>query len=329
MWGFAASNGNVYSPFQATNGNTYAIAPNAPAINIDASNNASVVTKNPNDSSGLTVAQAVTVYNAVAGSAQIITNGVVTIPGYTDNSSGPLTDGNGYSSSNSWYDNGHLAARSAIGLSQDDKTLYLFTVNNSTVNGSLGMTVTEEATYLQGLGVYNALNLDGGGSTMLSWVNPANQTSSDINLTSNVGGNSLYDGTNDRAVGASLAVFASPVPEPGTIVLLCAGAGAGLCLFAVRRKKAARLSETNEQLPDSQQRTQEMARLQHLAGIVLAVIVLFGAAGLPLPTRSPTPIISPATPPRCSPRAMSAAYQAHGLTTTAVPRPIRTPTRSP
>ncbi len=303
LWGFAASDGTVYSPFQTTNGNTYAIAPNAPAINIDASNNASVVTVNPSDSTGLTVAQSVSLYNDVAGSAQIITNGAVTIPGYTDNSSGPLIDGSGYSSSNSWYDNGHLAARSAIGLSQDDKTLYLFTVDDNTANGSLGMTVTEEASYLQGLGVYNALNLDGGGSTTLSWENPANQTNSDINLTSNVAGNTLYNGTNDRLVGASLAIFASPVPEPGTIVLLCVGAGAGLCFFAARRKKSARSSENNER-SNLQQRTQVMTRFQHLAGAVLAVILVFAAASfvaastLPFSTNfstDPTTVFTSAT----------------------------------
>ena len=108
LWGFAASNGNVYSPFQATNGNTYAIAPNAAAINIDPTNQASVVTRNTSDSSGMTVAQPVTIGNAVSGSPdhhqrprQHST--------YAE-AGGVLTDGSGYSSSNSWYANNHLAA---------------------------------------------------------------------------------------------------------------------------------------------------------------------------------------------------------------------------
>ena len=70
LWGFAACNGNVYSPFQATNGNTYAIAPNAAAINIDPANQASVVTRNMNDPTGMTPAQPVTIGNAVSGSAR-------------------------------------------------------------------------------------------------------------------------------------------------------------------------------------------------------------------------------------------------------------------
>jgi hypothetical protein len=248
LWGFAASDGNVYSPFQATNENMYAIVPKAPAINIDASNIASVVTANPSDPSGKTVAQPVSVYNAVAGSAQIITNGAISIPTYTENG-GVLTDGSSYTGSNSWYANGHLAARSAIGLSKDGKTLYLFTVDDNTADGSLGMTVTEVANYLQqNYGVYNALNLDGGGSSTLSWMNPATHSASDINLTCNVAGNTLYDGTNDRAVGASLAVFASAAPEPGTLILCFAAAGAGIACVVSRRRRTRQAPEITQDI---------------------------------------------------------------------------------
>jgi exopolysaccharide biosynthesis protein len=216
LFGFAASDGNVYSPFQATNGNMYAIVPDAPAINIASNNTAQIVTSQPAN-----------VYNALAGSAQIITNGAVTIPTYSDSQgSGVLTDGSGYSNTNSWYANGHYAARTAIGLSQDDKTLYLFTVDGA--SGSQGMTVTDMANFLdEQFGVYNALNLDGGGSTTMSWVNPATGLPGDINISDNSGG--------DRYVGASLAVFASPTPEPGTITLLLA-AGLGIVLAAARRR---------------------------------------------------------------------------------------------
>jgi len=230
MFGFAASDGNVYSPFQSSNANTYAIVPNAPAINIDSANNAQVVTVG---ASSKTIAQSASVYNAVSGSAQIITNGVVTMPTYTE-SGGVLADGGGYSSSNSWYANNNLAARSAIGLSQNDKTLYLFTVDDA--GGSQGMTVAEMAGFLQSnFGVYNALNLDGGGSTTMSWVNPSTGLSSDINVSSNSGG--------DRYVGASLAVFASPTPEPGTMTLLFAAAGGGIACVASRRRKTRQARE--------------------------------------------------------------------------------------
>ncbi len=250
LWGFAASNGNVYSPFQATNGNTYAIAPNAAAINIDPTNQASVVTRNTSDSSGMTVAQPVTIGNAVSGSAQIITNGQDSIPTYAE-AGGVLTDGSGYSSSNSWYANNHLAARSAMGLSQDNKTLFLLTVDNNANDNSQGLTVTELADFMRtSLGVWNALNLDGGGSTTLSWVNPSTSLSSDINLTSNIGGNTYSDGRNDRAVGASLAVFATPTPEPGTLAMLLTGAG--LFIASTLRRKIRPLFQSLHNRPNGQ-----------------------------------------------------------------------------
>lgn len=59
-----------------------------------------------------------------------------------------------------------LNARTAIGYSKDKKTLYLVTVERS--SGSRGVTMTELAEYMAGLGVERALNLDGGGSTTLA-----------------------------------------------------------------------------------------------------------------------------------------------------------------
>ncbi|MGD0039032.1 MAG: phosphodiester glycosidase family protein, partial [Isosphaeraceae bacterium] len=101
---------------------------------------------------------------------------------------------------------------------------------------SQGMTVAEMAGFLQSnFGVYNALNLDGGGSTTMSWVNPSTGLSSDINVSSNSGG--------DRYVGASLAVFASPTPEPGTMTLLFAAAGGGIACVASRRRKTRQARE--------------------------------------------------------------------------------------
>ena len=54
---------------------------------------------------------------------------------------------------NSWYNQGN--ARTCIGLTEDDKTLVLFTVDDA--GGSNGMTVGEAANYMvSDLGVYNA-----------------------------------------------------------------------------------------------------------------------------------------------------------------------------
>lgn len=56
--------------------------------------------------------------------------------------------------------------RSAIGLSKDTETLYLITVDGRQTS-SIGMTQTELADFLIEKGIYNALNLDGGGSTTM------------------------------------------------------------------------------------------------------------------------------------------------------------------
>jgi hypothetical protein len=92
--GFAASNGNIYSPFELPTQN-YAIVRDSPAINIDPNNNASLVHRDPAYSDGtcyglcqvvdgLHVLENVTIWNAFSGSGQIVTNGVKTIPCYVD-----------------------------------------------------------------------------------------------------------------------------------------------------------------------------------------------------------------------------------------------------
>ena len=213
--GFAASNGNVYSSFEAPV-QSYAIVTNAPALNIDPSNHAGIVHNDPAFADGKHVLENVTVGNALAGSAQIVTNGVNTVPVYVDaaHPDGLLTPGGpaNYSNSNSWYE--LTNARTAIGLSQDGKTLVLFTVDNA--GGSRGMTVTEVANLLiQDYGVYNALNLDGGGSTSMALQDPATGLGSFVNVSS--------DNPNGRAEGSNLAVFAIAVPEPSSLGYIAAG----------------------------------------------------------------------------------------------------------
>ena len=106
-----------------------------------------------------------------------------------------------YSDTNSWYD--ALQARTAIGLSRNRKTLYLFTVDRA--GGSLGMRVGEVADLLiRDYRVYNALNLDGGGSTSMAMEDPITHQGVMVNRSS--------DKPGGRAVGSSLAIFARPVP---------------------------------------------------------------------------------------------------------------------
>ena len=185
--GFGASAGDVISPFELPFQN-YAILRDSPGLNIDPNNNASIVTAAPGFSDGscqsclandgLHVQENVTIWNTVTGSAQTITNGVKTIPCYRDathpdcqldGSLSPATVIPPYSNTKSWYD--LLNARSAIGLSQDNKTLFLFTVDSA--GGSAGMMIGEVADLLiRDYGVYNALSTDGGGSVSLAMEDP-------------------------------------------------------------------------------------------------------------------------------------------------------------
>jgi hypothetical protein len=57
--------------------------------------------------------------------------------------------------------------RTAVGYSRDEKTLFLVTVDGRQPNFSIGMTLPELANFMVQLGCYQALNLDGGGSTTM------------------------------------------------------------------------------------------------------------------------------------------------------------------
>jgi hypothetical protein len=92
--------------------------------------------------------------------------------------------------------------RTAIGLSQDKKKLWMVVVDGRTT-ASVGMTCTELGTLLKGFGAYEALNMDGGGSSAMyvSGVGIANAPS---------------DGA-ERIVANHLALFAKPVGSFGTL----------------------------------------------------------------------------------------------------------------
>src|SRR5262245_23895902 len=198
--GLGASDGNVYSAFEAPV-QSYALVTDAPALNIDSLNQASIVHKDLTFADGKHVIEPVVLLNALAGSAQIITNGVKTIPTYIDatHPDGLLT-GPGpanYSNTNSWYD--LINARTTIGLTEDRRTLVLFTVDRA--GGSLGLQVGEVADLLiRDYGVYNALNLDGGGSTTLAMENALTHERAIVNVSS--------DNPAGRSVASNLAVFA-------------------------------------------------------------------------------------------------------------------------
>jgi hypothetical protein len=199
--GLAASDGRVYSAFEAP-AQSFALVADAPALNIDARNRARIVHRDPRRTDGVHVREHVRLWNVVAGSAQIVANGRPSIPVYRDaeHPDGVLTPGgpnSGYSNARSWYE--VVTARTAVGLSRDNRTLTLFTVDAR--GGSDGMTLSEVAAILiREYGVWNALNLDGGGSTTMAWEDPTTGAPAVLNASS--------DSPEGRSVATSLAVFA-------------------------------------------------------------------------------------------------------------------------
>ncbi len=207
--GLAASRGNVYSAFEAPFQN-YAIVTDAPAVNIDASNNAGIVHRDPAFADGKHVLENVQLWNALAGSAQVVTNGATTIPTYKDatHPDDPLTPNATYTrAGRHWYDLSN--ARAAIGLTQDNRTLVLFTVDGT--NGGHGMQVGEVADLLiRDYGVYNALNLDGGGSTTMAMEDPVTHVRKLVNSPSD---------NPPRAEASNFAVYSDGV-APVTMALV-------------------------------------------------------------------------------------------------------------
>ena len=197
--GLAASDGRVFSGFERPE-QRYAIVADAPALNVDAANHASIVHRDRRARDRRRVQERVTLWNTVSGSAQIVTRGAKTIPTYADGThpNARLAPGGPrrYSNRQSWYD--VATARSAIGVSRDGRMLTLFTVDAR--GDSDGLRVGEVADLLLGLGVWNALNLDGGGSTSLAMEDPETHQPRLVNTSS--------DNPAGRAVGSNLAVFA-------------------------------------------------------------------------------------------------------------------------
>lgn len=188
--GLAVSNGVLVSDFE-TPAQAYALVADAPAINIDRTNHATVV--HPGDARD-------SLWNTMAGSAQIVTHGQVTIPTYKDpeHPGGALTAGGpgNYKNDHSWYE--VPQARTALGIAAGGRRLVLFVVDRAA--GSQGLTVSEVARLLESrFQVDDALNLDGGGSTTLAMEDPLTHAAAIVNTSS--------DNPRGRSVGSNLAVF--------------------------------------------------------------------------------------------------------------------------
>lgn len=206
--GFAASRGKVFSAFESPIQN-YAIVTSSPAINIDKANNASIVHRDPDSLDGFGVLEDVQIWNAFAGSGQILTNGVKTIPEYRDAThpnellapgpNPPIGTPTYSRPCRHWYD--LTNARMVAGITQDGKTLVLFSVAGT--NNGNGMPLGEIADLLKNeYNVWNALNLDGGGSTNMILEDPVTHVRARV---------SPLNTFEDRLEASNLAVYSDAV----------------------------------------------------------------------------------------------------------------------
>jgi hypothetical protein len=173
----AVSQGHPYSTFSTFE----------PAINL-AKNNVPTVVKAPSQPPpGYDTTPVVPLWNTYGGNDWIVKNGVVQ----------PLPDPSAYN----YAIASQLHPRTAIGYTQDQKRLIVFTVDGRQAGYSEGMNYVEMAQLMHDAwGAYNVINNDGGGSTQFAMANP---TPAFLNRPSDGG---------PRNVGPCLAIFAKPQP---------------------------------------------------------------------------------------------------------------------
>lgn len=177
--GLAASRGEVYSSFEQYR--TF-------ALDISADNVATILRSQ--SGTGTAHYPDIPLYNTLAGEARLLRDGSLVAP--TANET--------------------LHPRTAVGLSGDQRTLYLFTVDGRNDGHSIGVTRPELADFMRMFGATDAINLDGGGSTTLVFADPVARV---VNVP--VGINDV-PGT-ERVVGSNFGVFALPMPIPAAITL--------------------------------------------------------------------------------------------------------------
>lgn len=199
--GLAAAEGRVYSPFE-TPEQRYAIVVDAPALRFDARNRARIVHRRPGRDAAR-VRERGRLWHAVAGSAQILTAGRVTIPRYRDAAhphEALVPDPAGrYDTGRSWYD--LVTSRTVAGVSRSGRVLTLAVVAGRA--GLEGLTPAEIAEILRrDFAVWDAINLDGGGSSTMAWRDPATGVPTLLNTPTDPAG--------ARRVASSLAIVARP-----------------------------------------------------------------------------------------------------------------------
>jgi exopolysaccharide biosynthesis protein len=130
------------------------------------------------------------IYTAVSGDYAILANGVNI--GYAlRNAPGIIHNTN---------------PRTAFGLSQDKRYLFLLTIDGRQSGYSDGSLDFETAAWLLLIGAYDGINLDGGGSTTLVIQN---STGAPVRLNES---SAVADSGRERTVGSHFGIYAKPVP---------------------------------------------------------------------------------------------------------------------
>jgi hypothetical protein len=182
--GVVASNGNVYSPFE------YDSRPWA-VFNLLADNTPQFAKRvvPPRPTGGVrpintNMTPSLSLYNALSGSEQIVTNGVNTA-GSSGITYGQPTD---------------ALARTGVGITADNHLL-MITVDDG-IAASQGVTWSELAETMRSYGVINGINFDGGGSTTMAF-RQAGGNATVVNTLAN----------SQRAVATHLMAFANPATQ--------------------------------------------------------------------------------------------------------------------
>lgn len=131
------------------------------------------------------------IYTAVTGDYPLITEGVIVANNATSRVGG-------------------VNPRTSIGATEDKRYLLLMTVDGRQSGWSQGTEDEETAFWMKHFGAYNAINMDGGGSTTMSMADPLGYA---VRLNSP---SYLFQppprGGRERYIGSHLGVFAKPLP---------------------------------------------------------------------------------------------------------------------
>ncbi len=190
VMGFAASDGNIYSPFVAS----YDFPKPLVSLNISADNTASIIKYNTLLPPNYYYPANTSIYNAAPGSERIVYDGANV-------------------TSTSYYIDTALHPRTAGGLTNDRK-LVLITVDGRNLGHSNGMYTTEVANVLIEFGATTGINFDGGGSTTLVFADPNVRV---VNVP--VGINN--EPGSERATANNIAIFANQRQEKPVKTVFC------------------------------------------------------------------------------------------------------------